>query len=197
MWDSTFQPIVSTTSLGIVTPGTYEAGSGITRVSATEEIRANRTASVLVSACGRDSASPGRRGSRQCASRRAGSASAPARSCAAGPPCRGRNGRRGSRRRRRPARTRRRRTPRRDQAGVVAASLDRGAHPGRPRFWYPHPPILPCPALVAHIVAHEPRHGRARSVVTTANPPSSPLRPIITLYAHYWKNGRRTGRPGR
>ena len=51
--------MVSTTSVGIVTPGTYEAGSGTTRVIATDEIWENRTASVLVSACGRESASSG------------------------------------------------------------------------------------------------------------------------------------------
>ena len=37
-WDSTFQPMVSMTSDGMVTPGTYAAGSGTTRVRATEEI---------------------------------------------------------------------------------------------------------------------------------------------------------------
>src|ERR1700685_2525997 len=51
--------MVSTTPVGIVTPGTYEAGSGTTRVTATDEIWANRTASVLVSACGRESVSSG------------------------------------------------------------------------------------------------------------------------------------------
>src|SRR5579872_5067485 len=43
--DSTFQPIVKITSDGMVTPGTYEAGSGTTRVSDTDETRANRIAS--------------------------------------------------------------------------------------------------------------------------------------------------------
>ena len=62
MCESTFQPIVSTTSVGIVLPGTYEAGSGTTRVTATDEIWENRTASVLVSAIGRESASPGSAG---------------------------------------------------------------------------------------------------------------------------------------
>src|SRR2546430_12648863 len=44
--------MVSTTSVGMVTPGIYEAGSGTTRVIATDWIRENRTASVLVSALG-------------------------------------------------------------------------------------------------------------------------------------------------
>jgi len=48
--------MVSITSLGMVAPGTYDAGSGTTLVSATEEMREKRTASVVVSACGR---SPG------------------------------------------------------------------------------------------------------------------------------------------
>ncbi len=48
--------MVRTTSLGMVTPGTYDAGSGTTLVSATEEMREKRTASVVVSAWGR---SPG------------------------------------------------------------------------------------------------------------------------------------------
>src|SRR5579875_1107334 len=46
--------MVSTTSLGIVTWLTYEAGSGTTRVTATELIRDSLIASVLVSVWGRD-----------------------------------------------------------------------------------------------------------------------------------------------
>jgi len=45
--------MVSMTSDGTVTPGTYAAGSGTTRLTATDEILANLMASVLVSARGR------------------------------------------------------------------------------------------------------------------------------------------------
>src|SRR6202030_4428729 len=52
------QPIVSTTSVG-ATPGTYDAGSGTTRVTATDCTRLSFTVSVVVEACGCGMTSPG------------------------------------------------------------------------------------------------------------------------------------------
>jgi hypothetical protein len=65
------QPIVKTTSVG-GTPGTYDAGSGTTLVTATEWIRSSRTASVVVEACAWGIASVGGCSSVWQASRRVG-----------------------------------------------------------------------------------------------------------------------------
>jgi hypothetical protein len=50
--------MVRTTSVGSM-PGVYDAGSGTTRVSATDRIPSSRTVSVVVDACGLGIASPG------------------------------------------------------------------------------------------------------------------------------------------